>query len=258
MALTEDYEYKARAHADQNKFLAGAVDTYYKGAIASIGTDGYIKVGADVINEIPFGVFVDGHVSDGSSHLGVSVESGRIFFEKKTLHVSTILFTDESGGSNAAYNSKYFILYNGETAYYVWFDVNSTGTDPAIDGATGIEVDIATSDVDTAVGSAVQVAVDAEGDFGAALATATVTVTATNRGYTIPTVDGDLSTVVTITNTVYSGAMQSDVGELFFCADDDGVVYAAGKSNSNVPVGLCIGIDGNSRLVIDTYQKALS
>lgn len=257
MALTANFEYTVKGKTEINEFKGGAADTFYKGAIASIGTDGYIKVGANVADEIPIGVFKKQIIEDGT-HLDVEVETKRIWLKKKTQHVSTVLFTDESAGSNAAYNSKYFLLYNGTTAYYVWFDVNSTGVDPAVTGATGIEVDIGTTDNDDAVAAAATAAIDALAGFGASASTATMTVTAVTKGYTIPTADGDLLTVVTITNTVYSGVIQADVGTLFFCIDDDGVVYDAAKGSSTIPVGLCIEISGNEDLLIDFRTKTLS
>lgn len=79
MALTADYEYKTNGVTKITAIEAGAADTLYKGAIVNIGTDGYIKVAADVADEIPIGVMTKQHVADGSAHEKVEVESGRIW-----------------------------------------------------------------------------------------------------------------------------------------------------------------------------------
>ncbi len=79
MALTADYEYETRGLCEQNKYKAGAADTLYKGAMVNIGTDGYLKVAADVANEVPAGVMKQQVVAAGSNAEDCVVESGRIW-----------------------------------------------------------------------------------------------------------------------------------------------------------------------------------
>jgi len=79
MALAADVEYEVVGHTEIDTFQAGAADTLYKGGIMNVGTDGYLKVAADVADEYPAGVMVKNHVSDGSSHESVRVESGKIW-----------------------------------------------------------------------------------------------------------------------------------------------------------------------------------
>lgn len=79
MALTADYEYEVVGQTEIDTFQAGAADTLYKGAIVNVGTDGYLKVAADVANEYPAGVMVEQHIADGSAHESVRVESGKIW-----------------------------------------------------------------------------------------------------------------------------------------------------------------------------------
>lgn len=57
-----------------------------------------------------------------------------------------ILNLPTSGGIPAL-NNKYFFFDAPTVSYYVWINYNSTGTDPAIPGNTGLEVDVATTDV---------------------------------------------------------------------------------------------------------------
>lgn len=53
-------------------------------------------------------------------------------------------------------NSKYFEFYsaNNATHYYIWYNVNSAGVDPAIAGATGVMVALATGATATTVATA--------------------------------------------------------------------------------------------------------
>lgn len=79
MALTSDRNIETEAPSHIRAVEAGGADTLYKGAIVNIGTDGYIKVAADVASEIPLGTMKKQHVSDGSSHEKVEVETGLLW-----------------------------------------------------------------------------------------------------------------------------------------------------------------------------------
>jgi hypothetical protein len=79
MALTADVNYEVFGHTNILEIEAGAADTLYKGALVNVGTDGYLKVAADVASEVPIGVVVKQHVADGSTHAKVQVETGRIW-----------------------------------------------------------------------------------------------------------------------------------------------------------------------------------
>jgi len=79
MALTADRNYETVGPTVILEIEAGAADTLYKGAIVNIGTDGYLKVAADVASEVPIGVVKKQHVADGTSHEKVAVETGKIW-----------------------------------------------------------------------------------------------------------------------------------------------------------------------------------
>jgi len=78
VALSADVEYETRGKTTIRKYKAGAADILYKGAIVNVGTDGYLKVAADVASEVCVGVMKKQHVSDGSTHEEVEVEVGEI------------------------------------------------------------------------------------------------------------------------------------------------------------------------------------
>src|SRR3989344_6798811 len=82
----------------------------------------------------------------------------------------------------------YFLLYSATdaTGYYVWYDKDSGGGNPAITGKTGIEVDIAAANTSTNVASATSSAINsiAGADFTASPSAAVVTITNDAKGST--------------------------------------------------------------------------
>lgn len=100
-------------------------------------------------------------------------------------------------------NNDYFFLNasdaDGGTAYYVWFNVASGGTDPMLPGKTGIEVDIAAGATSDDVATAVAAAIDASPDFASTAAGHVATVTNTGAGPFIPASDFDTTFTFAIT-----------------------------------------------------------
>lgn len=56
--------------------------------------------------------------------------------------------------------NSYFVFYIGSTEYYGWYNIDSAGTEPTIAGATGIEIDILSTDTDSEVASKTQAALN--------------------------------------------------------------------------------------------------
>lgn len=77
---------------------------------------------------------------------------------RQTTEVTTI--ADTAGSLN---NDYWYIndTYN-DIAYYIWYNVSNTGTDPAIAGKTGIEIDIATNDSAAVVATKTKTVLDAD------------------------------------------------------------------------------------------------
>ena len=88
-------------------------------------------------------------------------------------------------GSRIA-GGQYFTLYSATdaTAYYCWFTVDGSGTDPAPAGKTAIAVAALSTDTATQVATKVATALDALADFIATAAVATVTNTNAANGTT--------------------------------------------------------------------------
>lgn len=108
--------------------------------------------------------------------------------------------------SSGSLNNKYFTINAGQngTSYYVWLNVSSGGTDPALTGKTGVEVAISTNDTAGTVATAVAAALDALSAFGASAASDVVTVTAATAGPAVDASDTG-STGFTISVTTQGG-----------------------------------------------------
>jgi hypothetical protein len=97
-----------------------------------------------------------------SQRINATLEASTIRWGK--LHCRSVQTVADSSGS---LNDTYFDL-NGfdpnltEDPFYVWFNVNSAGTDPTIAGKTGIEVAVATDATAAEVATALKAAIDAD------------------------------------------------------------------------------------------------
>lgn len=105
-----------------------------------------------------------------------------------TAEITTITCEADASGS---LNNKYWTLSSLTTDYYVWYNVNAAGVDPAVSGKTGIEVAIATDAADTVIATATAAAITALSAFGAAEVAAVVTVTNANKGAVTDAADGN-------------------------------------------------------------------
>lgn len=264
MALTADYEYKTQGKTDINEVLAGAADTLYKGAILNAGTNGFVKVAADVASEVPLGVCVEQVVAAGANAETVKIESGRLRLKKVTQHTFTVHVTDDTAANNAKFDGKYFVVYDGTTGYYVWFDLAGGSVDPAPAGLTGIECNVTAINTDAEIAAIIETALEAAGLGGGATFAVTTaahvcTVVVQRRAFSDTVGDGTAGAVILTSNTVMSGAQQSDIGTLFYAKADDGVIYASEKSNITAPVGLCIEVDevDGDYLWIDTRIRGV-
>ncbi len=74
--------------------------------------------------------------------------------------VTTIVAQPDVAGS---LNDTYFLYASNTTAYYVWFNINSAGTDPALAGRTGIEIDAATGATAATLGGLMRTAMAVTG-----------------------------------------------------------------------------------------------
>lgn len=118
--------------------------------------------------------------------------------ETAVAEVSTVTCSADVAGS---LNNKYFLLSNATDAinYYVWFNVNSAGVDPALSGKTGVVVTLATGATASTVATAVAAAVDALAGFTASAASTVVTITNASTGGATDIAAGNSGFTVAVT-----------------------------------------------------------
>ncbi len=106
-------------------------------------------------------------------------------------------------------NNTYFLINGANgTNWYIWFNVNSAGVDPAIAGRTGIEVDLATAATATTVGAGIRTALASVTSVGTITGSTShanfIQVTAGGNG---SLTDGAVATGFTLAYTAATGAL---------------------------------------------------
>lgn len=128
MALTADVAIQ-NTHIDRMYTVkAGAADTLYKGALVNVGTDGYIKVAADVASEYPMGVMKKQVVAAGSNAEDCEIETGVMRFAHSGAAVGDVgaLFhasADDTLGDAAGTNVGALGVCVGWETGYLWIDM---------------------------------------------------------------------------------------------------------------------------------------
>jgi len=79
-------------------------------------------------------------------------------------------------------NDTYFLINTPENQYYVWYNVNAAGTDPALANKTGVEVAIATDATADDVAAATATELDGLADMSASDASDVITATNSKAG----------------------------------------------------------------------------
>lgn len=119
--------------------------------------------------------------------------------------IQEIMEIDCAGKSASDVFEKCFFLYSENNAYYVWFDVNNSGTDPnpvspGGQPLTEIEVNLNTDDSDAVIASKLRYAIVLESDFSVTLKNNTiveVTVNVPGMAYDLIDKNSGLSLTVT-------------------------------------------------------------
>lgn len=116
--------------------------------VAGLGTQTFNVVTAGLYT-LSFKSFLP-YLASGSAPQSVS----------PTSNVTDITCAADTSGSR---NNTYFVFYTAGNlrGYYVWFNINSAGVDPAVTGLTGIEVAGATNATATTLGGAARTAIAA-------------------------------------------------------------------------------------------------
>lgn len=126
--------------------------------------------------------------------IGAEIQGDAGFFVPSQIGVAQVSTVQTVADSAGSLNDTYFLISgidtNGdEVEYYVWFNINSAGTDPKLDGKIAVPIAGATNATANTLATAIATALDALAVFGAAEVTDTVTVTNAFRGECIDPVD---------------------------------------------------------------------
>lgn len=124
--------------------------------------------------------------------------SGRSEFTAQDQWMEQISITVPNGITAVA-NGEYFLLYSDDTKYYVWFDVDNTGTDPAIPDHTAVEVDLTAGYSSSDIASAIHNAINPLADFSSVLGTTTVTITVQDSGKVYDATQGTTGLHIVVT-----------------------------------------------------------
>jgi hypothetical protein len=98
----------------------------------------------------------------------IIVSSSTVGSKPDSKDFNTSLFIKNTTGIDpVSLNNKYFYINSATNAiqYYVWYNVNGTGVNPAISGKTGVMVAISTGSTAQAVAQATKNALDTTGEF---------------------------------------------------------------------------------------------
>lgn len=135
----------------------------------------------------------------------ICAEYVRLVYTDTTALVQTVTVVADVSGS---LNSKYFLLSSPTVNYYVWFNINSAGVDPALAGKTGIEVAAATSASANTIAVAMASAIDGLAAFVAPVpGAAIVTITNAVAGPATPASEGAAPTGFTFAVTAPLGTI---------------------------------------------------
>jgi len=119
--------------------------------------------------------------------------------------VTDVTAVADVGGS---LNNKYFYINSAydDTEYYVWINVASGGTDPAIPGKTGIEVAISTNATAADIGGQLRSDINAVADFTTGGSGSLCTVTCVDSGSVSPPSDAGTTGFTINVTTAGEGA----------------------------------------------------
>jgi hypothetical protein len=121
-----------------------------------------------------------------------------------TAQVSTV---DLATLTPAALADKYFLISSPTVDYYVWFNLDTGGVDPAVADRTAIPVAIATGNTAAQMATAAAAAIDALAAFVSAAVSTVITITNAVSGAANATTAGNSGAAVVVTVAGVSSAV---------------------------------------------------
>lgn len=156
-----------------------------------------------------------------------SATSAILYYDKSKLVKDITTLADVSG----SLNNKYFLLDDAldKNKYYIWFNVNSAGTDPVISGRIGLQVPLNTNDTADFVATALRIVIGSTSKFVCTLVS-TNKLRIENIGF------GQSSGVVDFNTSFTFTTIESGVSEIV--------------KNIQIPY------DGENRYIYNEYTKS--
>lgn len=135
-------------------------------------------------------------------------------------------FSAQSNGAASNLNSSYWVFYSASdaTKYYMWYNVNGEGVDPAVASATGIAVTLSAGAVANTVASSSRAKFllsPLSSDFTESGATDKIIPRCVSVGTTTDTEDGTAATGFTFSTLVQGGSVSSVQFQLTASDDSD-------------------------------------
>lgn len=196
--------------------------------------------------------------------------NGRVLTAQDLREKFTVLCVADSAGS---LNNTYFTFSKSGVNYYVWYNVNSAGTDPALAGKTAVPVALATNAANTAVASATNTAIDALAGVSSTVSSATVTVVIDAIGAVTDAAQGAASTGFTITvtrqgadspgsNKFAMNTSDTATGDSLVAAiaasDQSGNIYGTNAAGVVTLTAVTAGTGGNSLTLATSNSSRLA
>lgn len=139
----------------------------------------------------------------------IKMEPMLVTFGEDVMQTENITCVADSAGS---LNNKYWLVYNAAgTKFYVWYNVNSAGSDPLVSGGTAAPVALSTNATAAAVATATAAVVTALTGLDCTADGAVCTVVNTAAGYAKPAHEGAAATGFSF-QTVKYGSVAAEVG----------------------------------------------
>lgn len=148
---------------------------------------------------------------------------------------------------------EYFNIWSAldATAYYVWFTVDGSGSDPAPGGKTAIgPVAALSTDTSSDVAEKVKTLIDANSDFGATVSNNVVTVTNAANGASTDAVNVDVGTGVT--GTMENGTYQ--YAAIYKWTDNQGQIHRSAPSPAATVVISGASSDARVAILVETLR----
>lgn len=151
-------------------------------------------------------------------------------YSNKLGALSTEVFDITTPAAASITSGQYFNIYSSQdfTEYYVWYNKDGAGGNPAVLGKTPIEVAISTGDTAGQVALATQLAIDAVADFDATVSLNVVTVTLSDAGTATDAANVDVSGLSIAVTQQGAGVPNT------FISDGDSLTLAIKKLDQNL------------------------